>query len=198
MACRATISARNSTRRKRFRRWPPRARKPGPRGRTARRGRRSAPPPARRPRPDLVWNFAEGPIGGRSREARVPAVLEMLDIPYTCSDPLTLAATLDKDCAKRLVAFDGVSTPAWVLFDGDWHAARERLAALPLPGLRQAGLRRLEQRHSFDEHHSRFRPTLESAPRSAHRDLSPDRAGRGVHRWRRADRRRHRQSLRPR
>lgn len=57
--------------------------------------------------PDLVWNMAEGHGVGRSREARVPAVLEMLGIPYTGSDPLTLAATLDKDVAKRLVASDG-------------------------------------------------------------------------------------------
>ena len=53
--------------------------------------------------PDFVFNFAEGQGVGRSREARVPAVLEMLGIPYTGSDPLTLAVTLDKDCAKRLV-----------------------------------------------------------------------------------------------
>jgi D-alanine-D-alanine ligase len=53
--------------------------------------------------PDLVFNLAEGQGIGRSREARVPAVLEMLGIPYTASDPLTLAVTLDKDCAKRLV-----------------------------------------------------------------------------------------------
>jgi D-alanine-D-alanine ligase len=53
--------------------------------------------------PDLVFNMAEGQGVGRSREARVPAVLEMLGIPYTGSDPLTLAVTLDKDCAKRLV-----------------------------------------------------------------------------------------------
>ena len=53
--------------------------------------------------PDFVFNFAEGQGIGRSREARVPAVLEMLGIPYTGSDPLTLAATLDKDCAKKLV-----------------------------------------------------------------------------------------------
>jgi D-alanine-D-alanine ligase len=53
--------------------------------------------------PDFVFNFAEGQGIGRSREARVPAVLEMLGIPYTGSDPLTLAVTLDKDCAKRLV-----------------------------------------------------------------------------------------------
>lgn len=84
-------------------------------------------------RPDLVWNIAEGQGGGRSREARVPALLEMLDIPYTGSDPLTLAATLDKDCAKRLVSAAGVATPDWVLFDGDWPAARDRLAALAFP-----------------------------------------------------------------
>ncbi len=51
--------------------------------------------------PDFVWNLAEGEGSGRSREARVPAVLEMLGIPCTGSDPLTLAAALDKDVAKR-------------------------------------------------------------------------------------------------
>jgi D-alanine-D-alanine ligase len=67
--------------------------------------------------PDLVWNMAEGHGVGRSREARVPAVLEMLGIPYTGSDPLTLAATLDKDVAKRIVASDGtVWVPRGVAF----------------------------------------------------------------------------------
>jgi D-alanine-D-alanine ligase len=61
--------------------------------------------------PDFVFNFAEGHGVARSREARVPAVLEMLGIPYSGSDPLTLAVTLDKDCAKRLVASAGVPVP---------------------------------------------------------------------------------------
>jgi D-alanine-D-alanine ligase len=61
--------------------------------------------------PDFVFNFAEGHGVGRSREARVPAILEMLGIPYTGSDPLTLAVTLDKDCAKRLVQSAGVACP---------------------------------------------------------------------------------------
>jgi D-alanine-D-alanine ligase len=61
--------------------------------------------------PDLVFNLAEGQGVSRAREARVPAVLEMLGIPYTGSDPLTLAVTLDKDCAKRLVASAGVVVP---------------------------------------------------------------------------------------
>jgi D-alanine-D-alanine ligase len=60
---------------------------------------------------DFVFNFAEGHGVSRSREARVPAVLEMLGIPYTGSDPLTLAVTLDKDVARRLVASAGVAVP---------------------------------------------------------------------------------------
>ncbi|MCS7159105.1 MAG: D-alanine--D-alanine ligase [Gemmatales bacterium] len=59
--------------------------------------------------PDLVFNFAEGEGVSRCREARVPALLEMLGIPYTGSDPLCLAATLDKDVARRLVASHGVN-----------------------------------------------------------------------------------------
>jgi D-alanine-D-alanine ligase len=72
----------------------------------------------RRP-PDFVFNIAEGHGVGRCREARVPAVLEMLGIPYSGSDPLTLAATLDKDCAKRLVQSAGVTVPAGSVIQPD-------------------------------------------------------------------------------
>ncbi len=40
---------------------------------------------------DFVFNFAEGLGNYRSREAQVPAVLEMLGVPYSGSDPLSLA-----------------------------------------------------------------------------------------------------------
>jgi D-alanine-D-alanine ligase len=65
--------------------------------------------------PDFVFNFAEGQGISRSREARVPAVLEMLGIPYSGSDPLALAATLDKDVAKRLVASAGGQVPKGIV-----------------------------------------------------------------------------------
>ncbi len=52
--------------------------------------------------PDFVFNIAEGEGVGRCREARVPAVLEMLGIPYSGSDPLTLSACLDKSFTRRL------------------------------------------------------------------------------------------------
>lgn len=67
--------------------------------------------------PALVFNIAEG-FGTRSREAHVPAVLEMLRIPCTHSDPLTLAVTLDKAIAKRIVASAGVPTPRFAVVEG--------------------------------------------------------------------------------
>jgi D-alanine-D-alanine ligase len=69
--------------------------------------------------PDFVFNIAEGQGIGRAREARVPAVLELLCIPHTGSDPFTLAVTLDKDCARRLVRCAGVAVPAGVVLEAD-------------------------------------------------------------------------------
>lgn len=63
---------------------------------------------------DVVFNIAEG-IGGRAREAQVPAVLELLGVPCTGSDAATLAATLDKGMAKSLVRDAGVHTPQFQL-----------------------------------------------------------------------------------
>jgi D-alanine-D-alanine ligase len=85
--------------------------------------------------PDFVFNFAEGEGIGRSREARVPAVLEMLGIPYSGSDPLTLAVTLDKDCAKRLVASAGVVVPASVVI-GDEDPMQNAKCSESIEGLR--------------------------------------------------------------
>ena len=50
--------------------------------------------------PDFVFNIAEG-LHGASREAQIPAMLEMLHIPYLGSDPLTLGLCLDKPAQKR-------------------------------------------------------------------------------------------------
>ncbi|MBI5419680.1 MAG: D-alanine--D-alanine ligase [Deltaproteobacteria bacterium] len=66
-------------------------------------------------RPDIVFNIAEGE-GGRCREAHVPALLELLGIPYVGSDPLTLCVTLDKPVAKRLAASAGFPTPNFRTF----------------------------------------------------------------------------------
>lgn len=87
------------------------------------------------PSPELVFNISEGRGIGRCREALAPAVLEMFGIPYTGSDPLTLAATLDKGCAKRLVHQAGVAVPAGVVVDRAVDEYSAQLAALPLPAV---------------------------------------------------------------
>ena len=47
----------------------------------------------------------------------MPAILEMLRIPYTASGVLTLALTLDKPMTKRVLAFHGLPTPAFQVFE---------------------------------------------------------------------------------
>jgi D-alanine-D-alanine ligase len=79
---------------------------------------------------DLVLNVAEG-LWGRSREAQVPCLLEMFGVPYTFSDPLVCAVTLDKAVAKRIVESAGLATPQFRLVESERDLASVDLA-LPL------------------------------------------------------------------
>ena len=67
-------------------------------------------------KPDICFNICEGHCGD-GREAHVPAILEMLRIPYTGQQVLTLALTLDKPMTKRVLAFHGLPTPAFQVFE---------------------------------------------------------------------------------
>jgi D-alanine-D-alanine ligase len=61
-------------------------------------------------RPEIVFNIAEG-LHGVSREAQIPALLEMLNIPYSGSDPLTLGICLDKSRTKEILSYYNIPTP---------------------------------------------------------------------------------------
>ncbi|MEH1942321.1 MAG: D-alanine--D-alanine ligase [Nostoc sp.] len=78
---------------------------------------------------DLVFNIAEG-LQGRSREAQVPAVCELFAQPYTFSDPLTCALTLDKALAKRVVRDRGLPTAPFEVVSTTAEAAA---VSLPMP-----------------------------------------------------------------
>ncbi|MDD8020116.1 MAG: ATP-grasp domain-containing protein [Acidobacteriota bacterium] len=70
-------------------------------------------------KPDLVFNMAER-LFGPNRESHVPTICEILNIPYTGSDPLTLGLCLDKARAKEIMAYHGLPTPAfWVVDEED-------------------------------------------------------------------------------
>ena len=66
-------------------------------------------------KPDICFNTCEG-HRGKSREAQVPAILDMLGIPYTGSGVMSLSIALDKAMTKRVLQFYSIPTPAFQVF----------------------------------------------------------------------------------
>jgi D-alanine-D-alanine ligase len=65
--------------------------------------------------PDICFNISESHFGD-GRESQVPAILEMLQIPYTGSKLTALALMLDKPMTKRILAYHGLPTPEFQVF----------------------------------------------------------------------------------
>jgi D-alanine-D-alanine ligase len=87
---------------------------------------------------DIIFNIAEGYFG-RGREAQIPAILELVGIPYVGSDSYTLALALNKWHTKVLAASSGVRTPEFCLVrePGDlrrWNAGYPAIAKLCYEG----------------------------------------------------------------
>ncbi len=84
---------------------------------------------------DIVFNIAEGRGNYRSRESQVPAILEMLDIPYTGSDPECLAICLDKPLTKKLAALEGIPTPDWRVITSEKELEKISWKDFPFPAI---------------------------------------------------------------
>jgi D-alanine-D-alanine ligase len=84
---------------------------------------------------EFVFNIAEGRGTYRSREAQVPSILEMLNIPYSGSDPQCLAICLDKPLTKKLVALEGVSTPPWRVVNDRQELGQIDFCGFPFPAI---------------------------------------------------------------
>ena len=65
---------------------------------------------------DIVFNICEG-LRGVAREAQVPAILDLYDVPYVFSDPLVLSLTLHKGMTKRVVRDAGVPTSDFCVYE---------------------------------------------------------------------------------
>ncbi len=76
---------------------------------------------------DLVFNIAEG-LHGIGREAQVPALLDAFGIPYTFSDPLTLALTMHKGLTKHAVRDMGIATPDFTVVESNADVNQIHLA----------------------------------------------------------------------
>lgn len=76
---------------------------------------------------DIVFNMAEG-FSGRNRESEVPVMLDLIGIPYTGSDALTLSISLDKIASKKIFLFHGIPTPGYFEYrEGDSAALTKGL-----------------------------------------------------------------------
>lgn len=67
-------------------------------------------------KPDMCFNICESHFGD-AREAQIPAILEMLQIPYTGSKVMTLALALDKPMTKRILTYHELPTPDFQVFE---------------------------------------------------------------------------------
>ncbi len=63
---------------------------------------------------DLVFNICEG-LHGTAREAQVPVILDVYEIPYTFADPAALCLCLDKAVTKTVLRAAGLPTTNWHL-----------------------------------------------------------------------------------
>jgi len=72
--------------------------------------------------PDVAVNLCEGAFGYSMYEMNVAALLELLGIPYTGSDPLTLALARDKSLSKDIFRARGIPTPRYRVLESisDW------------------------------------------------------------------------------
>ena len=67
-------------------------------------------------KPDIVFNIAEG-LNGVNRESQIPAMLDMLGIPYTGSDALTLGICLDKARTKEILSYHNIPNAKFMVAD---------------------------------------------------------------------------------
>jgi D-alanine-D-alanine ligase len=75
---------------------------------------------------DLVFNICEG-VSGLGREAQVPAILDLYNIPYVFSDVLVLSLTLHKGLTKNVIRDKGIPTAAFFVADDLWELEQMQL-----------------------------------------------------------------------
>lgn len=76
---------------------------------------------------DLAFNYSMG-IYGESRYAHLPAMLEMLRLPYTGSNPLTQALVLNKAKMQEVLSANGVPVLTSQVFNSPDDPLMEELA----------------------------------------------------------------------
>jgi D-alanine-D-alanine ligase len=76
---------------------------------------------------DVALPILHGPYG---EDGTIQGLFELVDLPYVGCDPTASAVCMDKALTKRLLAHEGLATPAWVELDrGGWATDSRELTA---------------------------------------------------------------------
>jgi D-alanine-D-alanine ligase len=67
-------------------------------------------------KPEIVFNVAEG-FNGASRESQIPSMLEMLNIPFTGSDSITIGICHDKSRCKEILSYYNIPNAKFFITD---------------------------------------------------------------------------------
>lgn len=77
-------------------------------------------------KPDLVFNRSEG-LRGDSRESHIPAILEMLGIPYVGANVLTTAVCLNKGWTKKVLEYHEIKTAKFFICNNLEEAKKKKI-----------------------------------------------------------------------
>ncbi len=66
--------------------------------------------------PDVVFNLCESVGDSSIHEMHAVGIYELMGVPYTGSNPLTLGTALDKVRVKEILLYNGLPTPRFQLF----------------------------------------------------------------------------------
>ncbi|MFC1726521.1 M20/M25/M40 family metallo-hydrolase [candidate division KSB1 bacterium] len=104
-------------------------------------------------RPGMVFNMAYG-IQGQSRYTHIPAILEMLGLPYVGSGPQAHAVALDKVMSKILFRQHSLNTPDFWVFsnsDGDMNDVKFPVIVKPKMESVSLGLKVVDNQKDLKE-----------------------------------------------
>jgi D-alanine-D-alanine ligase len=82
-------------------------------------------------KPDVVFNLCETFFSDRAHEPNVPALLELMKVPYTGAGPDALMLCKDKALAKKLLAYHKVRVARFVVSSRERPLKRLRKFAFP-------------------------------------------------------------------
>jgi D-alanine-D-alanine ligase len=82
-------------------------------------------------KPDVVFNLCESFLDDRAHEPNIPALLELMKVPYTGAGPEALMLCKDKALAKKLLHFHRVRVAGFVVSHPEQPLRKLRRFAFP-------------------------------------------------------------------